>query len=123
MLNRLFGKSSGGPGVIRPAEAQARLSGPEAAFWLDVRQPEEFRAGHVPGATLIPLNELAQRLGELPRDREIIVVCRSGSRSGAATRHLSSAGYRALNLAGGMIAWQMARLPVRTGGTRHPGQA
>lgn len=116
MLNRFFGKSSGAPGVIRPAEAQAKLSGPQAAFWLDVRQPEEYRAGHVPGAVLIPLGELAQRLSELPKDREIIVVCRSGSRSGVATRHLSAAGYRALNLAGGMIAWQMARLPVRAPG-------
>ncbi|MBI5667868.1 MAG: rhodanese-like domain-containing protein [Chloroflexi bacterium] len=100
---------------ITPAEAQARLRGSQPPFLLDVRQPEEFRAGHIAGAKLIPLDQLSARLHELPRDREILCVCRSGSRSGVAARQLASAGFTSANLGGGMIAWQRAGLPVKPG--------
>lgn len=72
---------------------------------LDVREPEEWDAGHAPDATWIPLGQLAQRLHELPRDRRIVAVCRSGARSERATQALVQRGYDAVNLAGGMQAW------------------
>lgn len=101
--------------VVTPAQAQARLRENERPFLLDVRQPEEFREGHIQGATLIPLGELQARLKELPANREIICVCRSGNRSSSATRQLAAAGFRAANLQGGMIAWTRAGLPVKKG--------
>lgn len=91
---------------LSPAELEQRLADPAPPFLLDVRQPEEFAGGHLPGSRLVPLSELAVRLDELPSDREIVCICRSGSRSGAAARLLQERGYRALNLAGGMLAWR-----------------
>lgn len=82
---------------------------------LDVRQPEEYRAGHIKGAKLIPLNELGARLNELPDDQDILCVCRTGARSGMAASQLASAGYRAINLSGGMVGWQRAGLAVKKG--------
>lgn len=98
------------------AEAvHARLDGKSGPFVLDVREHHEYSSGHIPGARLIPLGALARRMKELPRDREIICVCRSGNRSRSAVRHLTSAGFQAVNLRGGMIAWSRARRPVRKG--------
>lgn len=80
----------------------------DAAFILDVREPDEFDGplGHIPGATLLPIGQLAERMAELPRDRPIVAVCRSGGRSAQATVLLRKAGYeRVANLAGGMIRW------------------
>lgn len=94
---------------ITPAELQARLEGgnPEGApYLLDVREAEEFRGGHVPGAVLIPMGFVPQRLEELPRDREIVCICRSGARSGRVAQWLNTQGYRAFNLSGGMMAWR-----------------
>jgi rhodanese-related sulfurtransferase len=80
---------------------------------LDVREPWEFAAGHVPGAILIPLGQLAARVGELPQDRPLFVICRSGNRSVTASQLLVAAGKRDVrNVEGGMIAWQSAGLPV-----------
>ena len=80
---------------------------------LDVREPQEFAAGHVPGALLIPLGQLAARVGELPQDTPLYVICRSGNRSVTASEILVAAGKRDVrNVEGGMIAWQRAGLPV-----------
>lgn len=79
---------------------------------LDVRQPEEYRAARMAGSTLIPLDQLAQRLEELPRDRLIVAMCHSGNRSGVATALLTRAGFDAANLKGGITQWQKAGLPV-----------
>ncbi len=95
--------------------AQAKLKAQPKPFLLDVREPDEYRDGHIAGAKLVPLGELTQRLGELPRDREIICVCRSGNRSGTATRQLVAAGYTAVNLSGGMIGWAQKNLPIKKG--------
>jgi rhodanese-related sulfurtransferase len=112
LFSRFFG-----PQVeqLNPEQAKDKLKQKPAPFLLDVRQPDEFRVGHIQGASLIPLGELGQRLGELPNDREILCVCRSGSRSAAAARQLASAGYRTANLRGGMLAWQRAGLPSAKG--------
>jgi rhodanese-related sulfurtransferase len=99
-------------------QAQAKLRQKPAPFLLDVREPDEYRSGHIEGARLIPLGELGRRLGELPRDSEIICVCHSGSRSSSATRLLSGKGYHAINLRGGMSAWAGAGLPVKKGAAK-----
>jgi rhodanese-related sulfurtransferase len=85
------------------------------ALILDVREKTEFSAGHIRGAKLIPLNNLKERIGELERYREqpIVVVCRSGNRSSSACVLLGGLEFgQAFNLAGGMMAWQKADLPV-----------
>lgn len=112
LLKALLG---GGGNALTAAEAKTRLESDAPPFLLDVRQPEEFRAARIAGATLIPLDELPERLGELPQDRDVLCVCQSGARSSAAVRHLTGAGYRALNLRGGMVGWQASGLPVKKG--------
>jgi rhodanese-related sulfurtransferase len=76
----------------------------DTGFLLDVRNPPELAVEQVPGALNIPLPELRARLGELPRDREILVFCRSGQRAYYATRILQQNGFRARNVAGGMLS-------------------
>lgn len=85
---------------------------PADQLWLlDVREPHEFAAGHIDGAVTIPMGQLAARQDELPQDQLIVCVCRSGNRSGMVTEALVRAGYRAVNLDGGMLAWAEAHLP------------
>lgn len=107
--------TDGGVQVLTPQEARARLSGQPAPYVLDVREPHEYRAGHITGAVLIPLGDLRARSAELPTDREILCVCLSGSRSGVAARQLTALGFKCLNLGGGMAAWMRAGLPVKSG--------
>jgi rhodanese-related sulfurtransferase len=93
--------------------AERRTAG---AFMLDVREPDEWQQIHIPGATLIPLGELPQRLSELPKDQEIVVVCRSGNRSQAGAEVLAKAGFSGVtSMAGGMNQWSAAGLPVESG--------
>lgn len=79
---------------------------------LDVREQDEWDAGHMPGSIHIPMRELGARQAELPTDRTIVCVCRSGSRSGMVTRALAEAGYSAENLEGGLQAWEAAGLDL-----------
>jgi rhodanese-related sulfurtransferase len=79
---------------------------------LDVREDDEWQAGHIDGAQHIPLGQLAGRIAELPTGRSIVAVCRSGSRSAAAVRGLRQMGYAAENLDGGVTAWSKAGLPL-----------
>ncbi len=81
-------------------------------FLLDVREPVEWQAGHIAGAVNIPLGSLEARRDEVPRDRRIIAVCRSGARSGYACEELRLNGYQVENLLGGMMAWAAAQLPM-----------
>ena len=76
-------------------------------FLLDVRNPPEIAAEAVPGAVNIPLPQLRSRLGELPRDREILVICRSAVRAYYATRILLQNGFKARNISGGMMSRSM----------------
>ena len=82
---------------------------------VDVRTPEKYAEGHVPGATLLPLHELGDRHAELPSDREVYVICQVGGRSAAAVAALNRAGYRTVNVAGGTSAWLEAGRPVVEG--------
>lgn len=84
------------------------------AFVLDVREPKEFDGGHLLNAKSIPLGKLRERIGELERyrDKPIVVVCRSGNRSATACALLGREGFSAYNLAGGVMAWQKANLPL-----------
>src|ERR1019366_7746628 len=89
------------------------------ALLLDVREPAEWRGGPAPGAPPIPLAEIQGRLGGLPRDRRVVVVCRSGGRLARATALLARSGFEAVNLNGGMRAWASAGLAVETDDGRH----
>ncbi|MGA9667514.1 MAG: rhodanese-like domain-containing protein [Gallionella sp.] len=87
----------------------------KGAVVLDVREPSEYESGHVLNAKLIPLGKLKERIGELEKYKEnpIVVVCRSGNRSGTACFILGRQGFsQAYNLAGGVQAWQKANLPL-----------
>ena len=97
---------------IDPADAAQRVE--SGALLLDVREPDEWTAGHAPGAKHVPLGELAGRADELPKDRPIVAVCRVGGRSNKAAEALVNAGYDVVNLAGGMQAWNAAGQPVVT---------
>lgn len=112
-LTRLFG---GTPVPQQnPQQVKERLEGREKPLIVDVRQPEEYRQGHIPGSRLIPLGDLGRRMQELPQHREILCVCRSGSRSSRAARRLIAGGYRVASLRGGMLAWQREGFPVKKG--------
>lgn len=104
-----YGQAGGKP-VATPevdvGEGARRIG--EGDFVLDVRAGSEFAEGHIPGALNAPYTRLASRLGELPRDRRILVNCRSGARSARACAYLHRAGFDATNLAGGYLAWEMA---------------
>jgi rhodanese-related sulfurtransferase len=84
------------------------------AVLLDVREPEEWEAGHAPGARHVPLGQLPDRLDELAGDERVVVICRSGGRSALATEWLTAAGVDAANLLGGMQAWAQAGRAVET---------
>jgi adenylyltransferase/sulfurtransferase len=93
-------------GDMTVSELKARLDRGDAPMIVDVREPAEFEICRIPGAVLIPLNQLPSRLGELDRAKEIVLQCKVGGRSASATAFLKRAGFaRARNLAGGILAW------------------
>ena len=101
------------PLEVSPAEA-AQLQA-DGAFVLDVREQDEWDAGHVEGATLIPLGELPNRLSELPKDKQIIVMCKTGNRSAQGRNLLLANGFsQVTSMAGGITAWVQAGLPTVT---------
>jgi rhodanese-related sulfurtransferase len=112
-------EAPGGAVAALPAEVsvdEALALRESGAFVLDVRQPEEWNAVHIPGATLIPLGELSSRLGEVPRDRQVLVVCRSGNRSAQGRDILLGAGFPSVtSMAGGMKQWATAGYPTTSG--------
>ncbi|MFO0969919.1 MAG: rhodanese-like domain-containing protein [Gemmataceae bacterium] len=96
-------------GLLRDDHPQVDVEGASRPgnLVVDVRTPEEYRNGHVPGAINIPLETLRARLHELPKDRDIVVYCQVGQRGYLATRILRQAGYAAANLGGGYKGYQM----------------
>ena len=80
---------------------------------LDVREQSEWDGGHIPGALFIPMNDVPNRLKEIPTDKTVIVQCRSGNRSGSVTEYLRNLGMNNVhNMSGGLKAWEAAGLPV-----------
>ena len=108
------------PATMTAGEAHQAVTS-DGAVLLDVREQSEWRAGHAPQARHLVLSQLQDHLGELPTDRPIVTVCRSGRRSAMAANTLTRHGYQATNLTGGMNAWATAGLPVSTNGGK-PGQ-
>jgi rhodanese-related sulfurtransferase len=113
LFTSLFGTSVP---TITALELQEKLKNGNRPFMLDVRQPEEFRLSHIAGATLIQLGELDRHIREVPKDREIVCICASGHRSVPAVKKLTAAGYAAIGLKNGMIAWMFAKLPTNKSG-------
>lgn len=86
---------------------------PAEAYLLDVREGEEWAAGHAPGAHHLPMMEISARLDEIPVDRDVVVVCRVGARSAQVVAYLNSLGRdNARNLDGGMMAWARSGRPM-----------
>jgi len=85
---------------------------PADGVLMDVREPEEWAAGHAPGAVHLPMTDLPARLGELPGDGTVYVICRSGGRSARVTAYLNANGWEAVNVEGGMLEWQAAGRPM-----------
>jgi rhodanese-related sulfurtransferase len=93
---------------VTPQVAQGRIEA--GAMLLDVRESVEYRSVHAPSAKLISLGVLPRRLKELPKEREILVICNSGGRSSQASAMLTKEGFNVTNVSGGMVAWQRAGL-------------
>jgi rhodanese-related sulfurtransferase len=100
-------------GLINPQTYVRQFKEPGAAHALiDVRTPEEYASGRIAGAVNISLQELPARLSEVPKDRPVVLYCRSGNRSAQAMDVLKASGYTNIYDMGGIIAWQSAGLPV-----------
>ena len=87
---------------------------PDQAYLVDVREDDEWLAGHVPDALHIPLGALRERCEQIPRGRDVYVICRSGARSARAVQALNAAGWQTLNVADGMHGWASAGRPMRS---------
>jgi rhodanese-related sulfurtransferase len=92
---------------MRPEELNEKLKAGEDLFLLDVRTPQENAVHAIEGSYLIPLNELSYRVQEIPKNKEIVVYCRIGSRSSFACSYLSRLGYKVNNLEGGIVLWNL----------------
>ncbi|HYD60270.1 MAG TPA: rhodanese-like domain-containing protein [Noviherbaspirillum sp.] len=96
---------------VRQAQSMAH----QGALVIDVREPHEYAEGHAPGSRLIPLGQLRNRINEFRtfEDKPVVLICRSGNRSGQAADMLSQLGFKSVhNVQGGMLAWEKAGLPV-----------
>ena len=97
---------------ITPAQAYAKYQ--QGAFFLDVRSQEEWDQFHITGSSLIPLDQLQSRLNELPKNKDIVVVCLSGHRSQSGTTILQQSGFKRVScLTGGLQAWIAAGYPLQ----------
>lgn len=95
---------------------EAAVKRDQGAFILDVRQPEEWQEYHIPGSTLIPLDQLANRLNEIPKDQEVVVVCRSGNRSREGRDILLDQNFSTVtSMAGGLREWSAKGYETVTG--------
>lgn len=113
-----------GPGVPSVDVKQAHeMQGDDAgALIVDVREPNEYHQLRAQGAVLLPLGRLSTRVQDLPRDREILLMCRTGGRSSNATQFLAANGFENVtNVSGGIVAWHEAGLPT-TSGEPEPGE-
>ena len=123
MIQSIFGRAENKTAARRrrpavpqltPQQVWQRLEADESVLLVDVRTPGEYQREHIPGSRLLPLSVLSRRSDELPRERPIVCVCRSGARSQSACEQLTEMGFSDLaNLSGGMIAWKRAGLPYQ----------
>ena len=102
-----------------PSEVSA-AGVPHEAWLLDVREDDEWAAGHVPDARHIPLGQLGARADEIPQDVQVYVICRTGARSGRAAQALNGAGWQAINVAGGMQDWAASGRPMTSDSGAEP---
>lgn len=113
IVGRSFNQGFGSP-EVSSREALAKQG--EGALLVDVRELSEYIEVRAPGALLMPLSEFVQRFGELPRDRELLMICHSGFRSMQAANFLARQGYpNVANVMGGMEEWEYAGLPIERG--------
>lgn len=107
--------------VTSPEFSQIHVSElPPSAVLLDVREDDEWQAGHAPGAVHIPMTTLADRLDEIPEADPLYVICRSGGRSARVAQYLNANGWEAVNVDGGMSAWAALGKPLEASGTATP---
>lgn len=92
---------------------------PADAYLIDVREHDEWQAGHAPDAVHLPLSELIGRVEEVPADRDVYVICKVGGRSQQAVQYLNQSGRTTVNVSGGMLAWHAAGRPMVS---EHDGQ-
>lgn len=110
----LLNSNASSPSEITAAQAYAKYQ--QGAFFLDVRKQEEWDQYHIAGSTLIPLDQLKDRVNELPRDKDIVVVCRSGRRSQSGASILQKAGFTHVSsMSGGLQTWKAAGYPTQNG--------
>ena len=95
---------------VDPVEADRLVAA--GALMIDVREDDEWAAGHAPAAYHLPMGQLVERIDELPTGRTIVCMCRVGGRSGSVALHLAGHGYDVRNIAGGMQDWAARGLPV-----------
>lgn len=106
----------GGVPVVTVQQAAELQGDEEGALIIDVREPHEYSQLRAPGARLLPLGQLGGRVDDLPRDRQLLLMCRSGARSQNATQFLVANGFaNVANVEGGMLAWHGAGLPTASG--------
>ena len=100
------------PDTVTPQQVNEIRNHPDVVV-IDVREPWEYNEGHIPGVKLIPLGTLPDRMNEIPKDKTVILTCRSGNRSGQAFRFLREQGFDNVhNMEGGILAWEKQGLPV-----------
>lgn len=102
------------PAEVSVAELAAILAADPTTPLIDVRNPEEYAAGRVPGAVLVPMHTVPVRLPDIPSDRTVYLVCATGGRSGQVAAWLEPQGYDAVNVAGGTQGWMLAGFAVES---------
>ena len=108
LLGNLLGKQGSNINVVELKEKME--SNPSNVLYLDVRTPMEFKSKSIKGFKNIPVDQIPNRLKDIPKDKEIVVICQSGGRSSSAVRFLKQNGYEnIINVSGGMGAWMMHR--------------
>lgn len=102
----LFNQSSNNVEEITTTELKEQMKTDQTAVYIDVREVDEFEDGHVEGMKNMPLSSFTETYSELPKDKEIVIMCRSGNRSMQAAEYLVQQGYKnVINVSGGMLAW------------------
>jgi rhodanese-related sulfurtransferase len=116
MFRQLFGGTKHNIPSMNPKEAWKELSENKSAVLIDVREPWEYSGGHAKGAKNIPLSQLQQRVNEVPREREVLLICQSGSRSMHAAALLQQNDIpQVVNVTGGTTIWRLHGLPMENG--------